>query len=183
MHTLSHTHTHTSADTSMSSRATDTPMEKNVGCQRCAWNMFWLLWFWLHILKVFTETRRGPWHQCPVIDGTMSRLLKCCKLLRHDGTVRRLDWVKRDKSFQAERLPWHVLCSLLLHVFTRLYRTRPKSSKNESSHMKHLGHCGVVCLSVCSRLSLCIKSILVNHMRYLFWSPLRGRYVRISWND
>lgn len=102
------THTHTQMVIHPCRAELLTLLWKKWGCQGCAQNMFWLLWLWLHILKVFTE-RPVTSVSCNWWDNV--KTFKIYKLLQLDCTVWWLDWGKRDKSFHPDWLPWHVTMS------------------------------------------------------------------------
>lgn len=114
VHTHAHVdrHTHTRMLIHVSQSSWHFPWKK-WGHQRCIWNMFWLLWLWQ---SVFPERQRAPWHRCPVIDGTMSRLWKIHWRLQRDCTVSGFDWEERQESFHLGWLQWHVLRCLFSRV-------------------------------------------------------------------
>lgn len=95
------------------------------------------------MMKVFTETQIFPRHRCPVIDGTMSRLLKsikfCSMTAQHDELTEEREtslFISSDTS---------VTCALLSCVSSLDYKEhKAQILRNEFSHTKHSGHCGCV---------------------------------------
>lgn len=138
--------------------------------------MFSLLWLWLHTLKVFTEIHRGLWHRCPVIDGTMSRLLKSVNLCSMTAQYYLTEERETSLFIQTD---FHDMCSPLFSCVSSLDSTEqgPNPQKWIQPHKASWAFCD--CLSSC--LCLHIVSIHVNHIRYLFRIPLKegGHYCHI----
>lgn len=115
---------------------------------------------------IYWKSQTCSWHQCPVIDGTMSRLLKICKVLQHDCTLWRLNLGKEGQVFSSRLTPMTcALLSSLACLRLTVQNTRLKSSKWFQPHEASQGLWGR--LSSC--LCLHIGCTHVNHIRYLFW--------------